>query len=392
MRILFIADGRSPTAINWISYYIHQGHQVHLVSTFHAEPKLQLETLNIIPVAFSQAAGTTSNSTSSQKGSWIKRVSTTGMRTRLRQWIGPFTISGAAKDLRKIYKEIQPDLVHALRIPFEGMLAAQANPKAPLIVSVWGNDFTLHANSTTLMRRFTRKTVRRVDALIADCQRDVRLAKEWGFPEKRPTIVLPGGGGLQLDNFYPPEDPVSAPVVINPRGVRTYVRNDTFFKAIPLVLAQRPETRFLCPAMQGEPLPEKWIDSLGIRKLVELLPNQNHSEMGDLFRQAQVVVSPSEHDGSPNSLLEAMACGCFPVAGDIESIREWITHNENGLLVDPSDPRALAQAILTGLDDADLRTQAQDHNMRIIKERAEYGAVMGKAEGFYRNIVGEAGN
>ena len=116
------------------------------------------------------------------------------------------------------------------------------------------------------------------------------------------------------------------------------------------------------------------------------------SEMADLFRQAQVVVSPSEHDGSPNSLLEAMACGCFPVAGDIESIREWITHNENGLLVDPSDPRALAQAILTGLDDADLRTQAQDHNMRIIKERAEYGAVMGKAEGFYRNIVGEAGN
>ena len=389
MRILFIADGRSPTAISWIKYWIQQGHETHLVSTYSVEPELDLESTTIIPVAFSQAAGPSSNSTSSQKGSWIKKVSTTGMRTRFRQWVGPLTIPRASKALESIYEEIQPDLVHALRIPYESMLAAQANPIAPLIVSVWGNDFTLHAGSTPLMRRHTKKTVRRVDALIADCQRDVRLAKEWGFPETRPTIVLPGAGGLQLDQFYPPRSPGSAPVVINPRGVRTYVRNDTFFKAVPLVLAQRSETRFLCPAMQGKPQPEKWVDSLGIRKFVELLPNQNRSEMADLFRQALVVVSPSEHDGSPNSLLEAMACGCFPVAGDIESIREWITNNENGLLIDPADPKALAQAILTALDDADLRSQAQHHNIQLIKERAEYGAVMQKAEEFYGEIVGK---
>jgi glycosyltransferase involved in cell wall biosynthesis len=309
------------------------------------------------------------------------------MRTRFRQWFGPFTLLRAARTLKNVLKETQPELVHALRIPFEGMLTALANPQAPLVVSVWGNDFTLHARTTPLMTHYTRKAVRRADALITDCQRDLRLARQWGFPEERFSIVLPGAGGIQLDIFYPPEQPVSEPVVINPRGLRAYVRNDTFFKAIPLVLARRPETRFLCPAMQGEPQADKWASDLGIRDLVELLPHQNRQGMAEFFRQAMVVVSPSEHDGTPNSLLEGMACGCFPVAGDIESIRELITHGENGLLTDPGDPHALAQAILTALDDSELRDQAHSHNSRLIKERAEYGAVMKKAEEFYKTVI-----
>ena len=67
---------------------------------------------------------------------------------------------------------------------------------------------------------------------------------------------------------------------------------------------------------------------------VELLPPLSHAQMAEVFRRAQIVASPSIHDGTPNTLLEGIACGCFPVAGDLESIREWITPNENGLLFD----------------------------------------------------------
>ena len=47
-----------------------------------------------------------------------------------------------------------------------------------------------------------------------------------------------------------------------------------------------------------------------------------------------------------------MAIGCLPVCGDIESIREWITNGENGILVDPTDPYALAEAVQRGIVDA----------------------------------------
>jgi hypothetical protein len=90
-----------------------------------------------------------------------RNVIPTGLRTRIRQWFGPFSLSKAAAELAEIHREIQPDLVHAMRIPYEGMLAAVADLPTPLIISVWGNDFTLHAPSTPLTRRYTRLALQR---------------------------------------------------------------------------------------------------------------------------------------------------------------------------------------------------------------------------------------
>jgi glycosyltransferase involved in cell wall biosynthesis len=110
--------------------------------------------------------------------------------------------------------------------------------------------------------------------------------------------------------------------------------------------------------------------------------------MAALFQRAQVVVSPSTHDGTPNTLLEALACGCYPVVGDIEALREWITPGVNGALVDPGDERALAEAVCMGLAGVELRQKAAAHNLALVSERAEYGKVMREAEGFYRRIAG----
>jgi glycosyltransferase involved in cell wall biosynthesis len=175
--------------------------------------------------------------------------------------------------------------------------------------------------------------------------------------------------------------------VINPRGFRAYVRNDTFFKAIPRVLEKHPLVRFVCPAMAGEAQAEKWVAELKIGHAVDLLPPQNRLQMADLFRRAEVMVSITTHDGTPNTLLEALACGCFPIAGDIESLREWITPGQNGLLVDPGDPGAMAGAILTAIADPQLRRQAQDWNLSIVCERAEYQRVMQQASEFYSQLL-----
>lgn len=387
MKILFVADGRSPTALNWIRYFVERGDEVHLASTFHCQPGLKLSSLEAVSVAFSGAKSARGTTASRPRGGmWSS--STLKLRTALRQFLGPLTISRAAKRLRPIIERIQPDLIHAMRIPYEGMLAADAfTGTAPLLVSTWGNDFTLHAPSTAGMRYYTEWTLKVADALHSDCLRDVRLAKKWGFAAQKPTLVAPGNGGIRSDVFYPAAQPADeAPVVLNPRGFRAYVRNDAFFQAIPLVLAARPDARFQCASMAGEPQALDWIAKLGISHAVELLASRPQAEMADVFRAAQVVVSPSTHDGTPNSLLEGMACGCFPVAGDLDSIREWITPNVNGLLVDAGDPSALAVAILRGLNEPALRKQAAAENASIIATRAEYTSNMARAAAFYEKL------
>jgi glycosyltransferase involved in cell wall biosynthesis len=177
-------------------------------------------------------------------------------------------------------------------------------------------------------------------------------------------------------------------VVIYPRRLRPgSVCTQQFFESIPLILREQPNTLFICPGLEGNSTVNRWISRLGIQKAVRLLPELHHVQMANLFRLAQVTVSPSIHDGTPNTLLEAMACGCFPVAGDIESLREWITDNENGLLCDPTNPEALAEAIIRGLEDVELQAKARKHNLRLIGARADYDKVMARAEKFYQQVI-----
>jgi glycosyltransferase involved in cell wall biosynthesis len=392
MRILFVADGRSPIALDWLEYFVEKGDEVHLASTFPAQPELRLASCRLIPVAFSilksEMAGEPALLRSTNR---LWGASGLRLRTLVRRWLAPFTFPSAASRLRRIVEEARPDLVHAMRIPYEGMVAAEAlgnEGDPPLVVSVWGNDFTLHAPATPWMARQTRRCLVRIQGLHVDCQRDLRLAYGWGYPEGGPAIVAPGNGGVKTDLFYPPREgtPQRELTLINPRGFRAYVRNDAFFKAMPHIIERWPQLKILCPDMAGEPQAIRWVRDLGLGNNVELLPKLSRLEMAEAFRRAAISVSPTTHDGTPNTLLEAMACGCLPIAGDLESVREWITPGTNGLLVDPEDPRSIADATTRALVDSRLRSTAQEVNRRLITERAENQKVMAEVERFYRFI------
>ncbi len=404
MKILFVADARSPIAINWIRHFVERGDEIYIASTFSTSLDFSIKRMEIIPVAFSGLKKATQ-----PPGAASAR--TLGLRTVIRQWLGPLTIPRAAKQLRAFIEEVQPDLIHAMRIPYEGMIAAnaiggQVVPRAKseaiakskrrgtyrdhkLLVSTWGNDFTLHAPSSPLMRQYTRQTMQRADAVHSDCHRDIRLAHNWGFNSAKPSLVAPGNGGIRADIFYPPAKPVEEPIILNPRGFRPYVRNDIFFKAIPLVLAKHPNAKFVCTGMAGEEQAIRRIRELDAEKSVELLGLLSQNEIASTYRRAQILVSPSIHDGTPNTLLEGMACGCFPVAGDLESIREWITPNENGLLFDSNDPRSIASAIIQAIENKTLREKSAGMNQEIISARAEFKNNMQRAEMFYDQLIGK---
>ncbi len=397
MRLLFVADGRSPTARNWIQYWTARGDEVTLASTFPCDPIPHLAGLETVSAALSARGADWSRSipdkgqSAGSSANWQfapqRDARLISLRQAIRHWLGPLTLPRDAKHLRALVERVQPDLVHALRIPYEGMLAANAQLRVPLLVSVWGNDFTLHAPSTPLMRRHTRWTMLAADALHADCERDIRLAREWGLDASRPTLVTPGNGGIHTDIFFPPAHPVDEPVIFNPRGFRAYVRNDTFFQSVPLTLKEFPNAKFVCASMAGQAEALNWVGKLGIEKSVELLAPRPHAEMADVYRSAMILVSPSTHDGTPNTLLEGMACGCFPIAGDLDSIREWIRDGENGFLIDSGSPFELASAIVKAIKNKDLRAKAAGLNQAMIAERAEYARNMAKAESFYQQVI-----
>lgn len=408
MKICFLADGRSPHAQNWIRPLGQAGHEVHLISTYPFDSeRLGLASLHVVPLDFSARARAGEKIAGAKnargKASVLSRLRGGRIWARLaglRDSLAPLAVSHQRSRVQKIVAALAPDIVHAMRVPFEGMLAAQAleNVSVPLVVSIWGNDFTLYARRSPRLARLTRQAMRRADALHPDCARDLRLAGEFGFDLARPAVVLPGGGGVRASLFHPgPKNaalaarwniPPDAPVVLNPRGLKPYIRSDIFFQAIPRVLARCPDVVFLGAQMHGIAAAEQQVAQLGITSAVRLLPVVSHDEMADFFRLADVAVSPSEHDGTPNTLLEAMACGAYPVAGDIESVREWVTDGENGRLCDPGDPDALAEAILAALNDEVGRKEVARRNAQMVAARVDSRLVTAQAEAFYREILG----
>jgi glycosyltransferase involved in cell wall biosynthesis len=361
-----------------------------------------IKSLTFLHLAFSQVGRkqiasekptTFSNTEKSAVGKTISRFRKAFLAARYT--FGPISLSFTAGKYRELIESIKPDLIHALRIPFEGMLASYTPAKYPLIVSTWGNDFTLHANKTPFMKNATRKAVQRANGFMADCQRDIRLAHEWGLGENIPTMFAPGSGGLDLELIRRKMNSgiERELAVINPRGIRpVYVRNDLFFESLPVILAKYPGLPVYCAAMQGEHDAEKWKRTFNLHDNVQLLPGMPQEQLWDYSLRSRVVVSPAIHDGTPNSILESMALGCIPVVGDIESLREWIVDGENGLLVDPDDPMSIAIGILRALEDDELFSRAQQINSRAIQAKADRAKVMPEVHAFYEKVAGIKSN
>ncbi|PKO04901.1 MAG: hypothetical protein CVU41_14970 [Chloroflexi bacterium HGW-Chloroflexi-3] len=400
-HILLIADGRSAITKRWIDLLHSLDFQVSLVSTYPLTSKLDVDQIYILPVAFSavgeDAKNSSKNGSNNQSGTNWKKALIQHARPivlKVRYLLGPTTLSKYQQALLAIISETKPDIIHALRIPYEGMLAMVTPQYVPLLVSVWGNDFTLHAYANCKMKYLTEQVMRRVDGVLADVHRDITLAHQWGFPENKPSLVVPGGGGILFNEIEAAkhviipnlEIPTDAPVIINPRGIRAYAQTDVFFQSIPLVLKKLPKAIFLCPGMQGKPVAHQWVERLQIKENVFLLSTLPQDILWSTFHRSQISVSVTTHDGTPNTLLETMACGCFPIVGDIESLREWITPGVNGFLVSPQNPQELAEAIITAYENPEIRRKAKIINQELVISRANVELVRDQLAQFYHQF------
>lgn len=369
MRICFIADVRSSIARDWIGYFTAR-HEVHVLSTFAV-------SACAIPGAkiYSLAGATPAASKRLRSLPWSAELHDGFAQPVKAKWL-----AGRA---RRLVEEIRPDLLHSLRLPIEGYVGASTGFR-PHVISAWGNDFTLYADRFWLHGQAARRAVDQCDGFLADAAADLERAHRYGL-DQQPTAVLPGAGGVRPEIFFA-GGAARPPLIVNPRGFRRYVRNDTFWAACQLVAREVPEVRLVGVAMKGWRQIERLVEELGLAGRTQLTAPLTRPELAALYREASLSVSPTEHDGTPNTLLEAMASGCLPVCGDLPSVREWIRPGENGLLCRVDQPEPLAEAMLTGLRDEALRARAREQNPALVRSRADYGTSMRKAEEFYERI------
>ena len=113
MRLLMVADGRSPITRNWIRMLQPLGLEIILVSTFPCAEIEGVESVHVLPVAFAGLGGSQAGSAGGKKSSGLvsrfRRLA-----ADLRHQLGPWTISTYIPRYLEIIQDFKPDLVHAL--------------------------------------------------------------------------------------------------------------------------------------------------------------------------------------------------------------------------------------------------------------------------------------
>ncbi|MBI2216444.1 MAG: glycosyltransferase family 4 protein [Candidatus Rokubacteria bacterium] len=103
------------------------------------------------------------------------------------------------------------------------------------------------------------------------------------------------------------------------------------------------------------PALERQAAGAGLADHVHFAGNQAHPAIFDLYRGCLFFVLASRAEGRPLVIAEAMACGKAVVATKVDGIPEMVEDGRSGLLVDPDDPCALADAMIRLCRDAELR-------------------------------------
>ena len=95
------------------------------------------------------------------------------------------------------------------------------------------------------------------------------------------------------------------------------------------------------------------------------------------YREADVFVLPSRHEGMPNALLEAMSCGLPAIVSDASpGPLELVRHEETGLAVPADDTGSLAQAIDRLIENPGLRQRIGEAGRRSALARSDPDSVL----------------
>jgi glycosyltransferase involved in cell wall biosynthesis len=176
-------------------------------------------------------------------------------------------------------------------------------------------------------------------------------------------------------------------IILTNRNLLPLYNVSLLIRAIPIVLKEEPETKFLIAGdgAEKEAL-ERKVKNLNINSSVTFLGRVPHEEMPNLLSQADIYVSTSLYDGTSVSLLEAMGSGAFPVVTDIPSNREWIVDGKNGFLVPIDEAGILASRILDAIRNRDLLEKSRSDNLLIVEKKAFWPTNIKRLEGVYSSL------
>jgi glycosyltransferase involved in cell wall biosynthesis len=210
--------------------------------------------------------------------------------------------------------------------------------------------------------RLVIATLNRAKAIIVPSAFLQQVFKSHGIA----TDVVPNV--VNLSRFSPTERhgtrSHTAPHLIVTRNLESIYNNEGAIRAFALLRHTYPQARLTLTGTGPElGRLQQLAKDIGLADAVHFAGRLDSSQIADLYRSAQLMWNPSLVDNMPNSVLEAMASGVPVVSTNVGGVPFMLSHGRTGLLVEPDDPRALADGAVEVLKDSALRERLIDNGI-----------------------------
>lgn len=303
------------------------------------------------------------------------------------------------KILTGLVKDLRPDLVVTYTIKpniWGAFAAARGEVRSVAIVTGLGFAFTetgdaeptvshVHQFKKTLVQRVARRlycasTGRNARVIFQnpDDREDFIAA---GCLADRGKVCMINGSGVDLTQFRPIQLPTAPNFlmitrILGAKGVREYA------KAALSVKKTHPQARFRLvgffdkgPDSISDTEVAKWV-AAGLEYLGPL------DDVRTAIAESRIYVLPSYREGTPRSVLEAMAMGRPVITSDAPGCRETVRDGVNGYLVPVRDPEALAARMRDMIDHPARTKQMGEESLRIAREKYDVHKVNKQLMGY----------
>lgn len=292
-------------------------------------------------------------------------------------------------EFEKYLNKVKPDIVHSFVLylscaPILDIMKKKQNVK--WVYSAWGNDLYYYQNFPKYKKDIDR-VLPFLDYMFADCDRDLNLAKKLGFKGKS-LGSYPGGGGYHLDLIDEVVKKVNERGVILIKGYQGEKhRGLNVLKALEGLSIKNPIIFF----STDQELFDYYENSTILKEMNIKFYGKgdqlSHKELCRLMNRSLIYVGNNLSDGMPNTMLEAICFGAFPIQSNPGGASaEIINDGINGLLInDCEDVNEIANKIKFALSNADLLEQSFKYNMNLRKE-LEYSSIRKQVLLKYKSI------
>jgi glycosyltransferase involved in cell wall biosynthesis len=309
------------------------------------------------------------------------------------------------KWLSQIIREWQPDMVHTLSYEPSVLylnarrIDSQQQRHERWIFSVWGMGDIEFQKANPTSRVLLEDIIATCDFVTTDNAPSLPILRHLGATEQHlsTSIVVPGNGGIEVDKLisrWQKKKSSERRLILWPKAYDSpYTSPLAVLEALKSAweYIQPCEIRILSVVEKSSVSKWYWTLDDEMRKAIKLQVSIPHDEVLDLMLNARVMLAPSLLDGTPNTLLEAMACGAFPIVSPLESIRALVKE-ENVLFAHSLYPQEIANAIIRAMNDDDLVDRATQQNINIVRQFANRPQVREKVIGMYNDILSRSKN